>query len=138
MTTKAFEIRDVGTFIPVIATRMVPGCSNEQTHERERYLLARSGFGFAEPLVMLCRMDANGLSHQASYDPYGWGCARTMGVAQTYIAAHWPDLKSGDVIDVEFVLGEKPTPKVSEAHEDLAGGPRLGNTPSADPATPGA
>jgi hypothetical protein len=39
MTTKAFEIRDRATFIPAIAVRLDPA------DERERYLIARCGFG---------------------------------------------------------------------------------------------
>ena len=39
MTSKIIEIRDDGTFIPALAIRL--GSPNE----RERHLLARSGFG---------------------------------------------------------------------------------------------
>ena len=34
--------------------------------------------------------------------------------AHDYIAEHWAELDDGDVIDVEFILGEKPTKKISE------------------------
>lgn len=39
METKTFEIRDDGTFIPVIGIRFDPDC------ERDRYLFGRAGFG---------------------------------------------------------------------------------------------
>lgn len=125
METKAFEIRDEGTFIPVIATRMTPWPQprlGEMTpwelrtkQERERYLLRRSGFSFDDPLVMLCRMEANGsCPHEASYDVYGWGGARTMAIAHDFIQRNWDKLKSGEVIDVQFILKETPAPKLSE------------------------
>ncbi len=120
MITKALEIRDRGTFIPVIATLMTPAVDDGR-YEQESYLLARSGYGrdpMEHPLIMLCRMDANGgSSHQASYDAYGWGGARTLTVAQQYILEHFEELHSGDVIDVEFILGESAEAKRSEACE---------------------
>jgi hypothetical protein len=50
-----------------------------------------------------------------AYDPYHWPRdPRTKPYAHVYIEAHWHDLKDGDVIDVEFILGETTSPKVSE------------------------
>jgi hypothetical protein len=86
---------------------------NESQHEKERYLLSRSGYGFDDPCVMLVRMDANGRARQASYDPYGWG-ERTFPVAHNYIIDHFVELESGAVIEVEFLLGESKEPKQSE------------------------
>jgi len=40
--------------------------------------------------------------------------ARTMLEAHRHVAAHWNELQSGDVVDVEFILGETAAPKVSE------------------------
>jgi hypothetical protein len=37
-------------------------------------------------------------------------------VAHDYIRNNWPTLKDGDVIDVEFILGETNERKISEAH----------------------
>lgn len=119
MIIKALEIRDRNTFIPMFAVLMVPSEGTDQTKENqfevERFLLRRAGYGFVNPCVMLCRMDANGLERNASYDPYGWGGdARTFPVAHQFIIDHWGELKSGDVIDVEFILGETKEPKQSE------------------------
>jgi hypothetical protein len=101
MEIKTIEIRDSGTFIPALAIR-VSGADG--------YLFRRAGFG-PTPLVILVRLADMG----ASFDPYDWpGGARTMTVAHESIAQHWAELKSGDVVDVEFVLGETPSPKVSE------------------------
>ena len=52
----------------------------------------------------------------ANYDPYNWTkCGRTMNVAHRHIEANWDKLASGDVVDVEFILGETSAPKESEA-----------------------
>lgn len=113
METKAFEIRDKGTFIPAVGVLMVPDAMPEV------YLLRRAGYGIDQRLVLLARMDANGIAHQASYDPYGWGMARTMAQAHLYIQEHWNELRTGAVIDVEFILSETCTPKESESKETL-------------------
>lgn len=117
MITKAFELRDRGTFIPVIATKMVPSTDTPGQYEPERYLLRRSGYP-ADPsdaCVVLCRMEAGGVDRNATYDPYAWGGGtRTFIVAHEYIIKHFDELTSGDVIDVEFILGETTEKKVSE------------------------
>jgi len=130
MQTKAFEIRDKGTFIPVLATLMLPGPAatlrqqsfNEYFNEyiAEKFLLRRAGYNITDPplSVLLCRMDADGNARQASGDPYGWGINRTFTPAHLYIVEHWEELKSGAVIDVEFILNETPQPKVSERHSE--------------------
>lgn len=46
-------------------------------------------------------------------DPYAWG-DRTWTVAHVFIEANWDNLKDGDVIDVEHILGESTTKKLSE------------------------
>lgn len=119
MQVKAFEILDKSTFIPALGISMTPDAMIEV------YLLRRSGYSITDRLVLLCRMDSNGaVPHQASYDVYGWGGARTMSVAHDYIAKNWDKLRSGDVIDVEFILGETKTPKKSEReynpHQEVA------------------
>ena len=53
---------------------------------------------------------------QSNYDPYSWG-DRTYSVAHNYIQEHWDEIKAGDVIDVEYILGETPEPKLSERCE---------------------
>lgn len=130
--SKLFEIRDSGTFIPVIASLMrglnafgtqmngdvleIKVCDGGTPEER--YLLRRAGYSeSSKPLVLLCRLDACGQQGAASYDPYSWGMARTMGTAQEYICQHWGELESGEVIDVECILGETSSKKQSERVE---------------------
>jgi hypothetical protein len=80
MEVKCLEIRDDGTFIPVICIRPVPA------NEAQRYLLRRDGYRGT----------------------------RTKKQAHHWIAEHWREIKDGDVIDVEYILGERPTKKISE------------------------
>ena len=104
MEIKLFEIRDAGTFIPAVAVK----CQSED--EKEIYLLRRAGYGSGSTCVFLGRLATGG----AEYDPYSWKCGRTMTVAHEYIEEHWSDLKTGDVVCVEHILGERDTPKPSE------------------------
>jgi hypothetical protein len=117
MIVKAFEVRDVGTFIPVIAIKMIPSQEGEGGRfDQERYLLARAGYGpdpRADPCVVLCRMEASGVDRNATYDPYSWG-NRTMTTAHVHILEHFDEMFSGDVVDVEFIVGITKKPKLSE------------------------
>lgn len=105
MKAKALEIRDEGTFIPMLAVDMNP------TEEAQRYLLRRCGYACdGRPNVILTRLSGDG---EASNDPYQWG-GRTFPVAHNYIIEHWDELRDGDVVDVSFILGETSAPKRSE------------------------
>ena len=116
MEVKLFEVRDRATFIPCFGILMSPSDENfigarSDRSEEERYLLQRAGFGFDNPLVMFGRLEGGG----CQYDPYGWpSSSRTIHVAHVHIANHWNELSSGDVIDVEYILGETTEPKRSE------------------------
>jgi len=106
MIAKTLEIRDAATFIAALAIDINPDS------ERQRYLMRRCGYPCdGEPNVILTRLDGNG---KATNDPYAWG-GRTWPVAHNYIIEHWNELNDGDVVDVQFILGETKTPKVSEA-----------------------
>ncbi len=112
MQTKTFEIRDSGTFIPVLATKMRPDT------EQDRYLFGRTGYGLTADeqakYVIVVKIDGSGFG--ANYDPYSWpGGARTMREAHHYIIDKFDELESGAVIDVQFILGETESPKTSEA-----------------------
>ena len=98
MTTKLLEIRDRATFIPALAI-LVSG--------EDGYLMRRAGFECS--MVYLVAL----ATQKCGYDPFAWG-NRTMNVAHQYIEKEWAMLRDGDVVDVEFVLGETSTPKTSE------------------------
>jgi uncharacterized GH25 family protein len=40
--------------------------------------------------------------------------AARLAVAHNYIIKHWHDLHDGDVVDVEWILGETKQKKISE------------------------
>jgi len=102
---KLFEIRDRATFLPVMAVKMY------SENDGENYLLKRTGFSFVNPLIAVCTLH----QMEANYDPYEWGRAsRTMFVAHQYIQENFDDLKTGDVVDVECILGETTQCKISE------------------------
>lgn len=107
MEVKCLEIRDSGTFIPVICLRPVP------VNEEQRYLLRRDGYrgDVSEPCVIMIDAQCRGVA----YDPYDWKRdTRTKDTAHHFIRKNWHELRDGDVIDVQHVLGETPTKKVSE------------------------
>lgn len=113
MDAKTFEIRDDGTFIPVLAVKLCPAC------EGDRYLLGRAGYGThpdeqARYVIVVKLEDC-----QSQYDPNRWEHGRTMEVAHQYIREHFDELPGGAVVDVEYILGWTPQPKVSEAQSSF-------------------
>lgn len=112
MEVKCLELRDAGTFIPVICIRPVP------ENEGQRYLLRRDGYAGDERERCIIVVDAQ--CRGVSYDPYNWRDGRTKGTAHQYIEKHWHGLKDGDVIDVQFILGETSEPKASERDDAFA------------------
>ena len=107
METKLFEVRDRGTCLSVIAIRLGP------ENEAERYLAARVGYGLTkeeqEDYVLYAGLE----EFEMQYD-YHKQSNRTRHVSHKYIQDHWDELNSGDVVDVEFILGETQTKKVSD------------------------
>ncbi len=108
MTTKFFEVRDRYTFIPVYAIQ-VGDHATSCASDKERWLLRRCGWLPNESGVVMGRLIDGTASHCHTL----WS-NRTMKVAHLYAKEHWDELSSGDVIDVEFILGETKEKKVSE------------------------
>jgi hypothetical protein len=107
MEVKCFEIRDKNTFVPVICLRPVPD------NEAQRYLLRRDGYRADNTESCIIMIDAQ--CRGVAYDPYNWTKdPRTKRNAHDYIARHWDDLRDGEVVDVEYILGETRTKKISE------------------------
>jgi len=116
METKIIEIRDSATFIPALAIRL------GSKVEAERYLLARAGFGRTEEsqseYIVLVKINS-GEPCAAHIDPHDWGQnPRTYFVVHDYLTKHWNEVPAGGVVDVEYILGIRSTPKVSEASLD--------------------
>jgi hypothetical protein len=102
---KALEIRDKGTFVPALAVDINP------ENDGQRYLMRRVGYPCnGQPNVVLTKLAGEG---RATNDPYEWR-DRTFANAHNYIIEHWDELEDGDVVDVEFILGETSAPKASE------------------------
>lgn len=128
MEVKLIEIRDYATFIPAIAIALVLGDANRivedshEMHEREaeKYLLRRAGYSDIrivsstdEPYILLTNLNGG---TQAHYDEYAWP-NRTMRVVHHYLIHNWLKVRSGDVVDVEFINGGTTEPKNSERFE---------------------
>ena len=109
MESKIFELRDRGTLIPVRAT-LVSSTSGENYMENN--LMLRAGYGNSG-MVILTILE----SGKSRNDPFKWnnGC-RTLTEAHRYISNNFYDLNSGDVVDVEHILGESATKKASEVN----------------------
>lgn len=105
LKTKTFEIRDSATFIPVIATQLRTNLPHDA------YLLGRAGYqSTVESVpVMVTRLN----DCLSANDSYEWG-NRTMLNAHKFIEENFAELMTGAVVDVEYILGERSEPKVSE------------------------
>jgi hypothetical protein len=122
MIAKTFEVRDRGTFIPMLGVMIdlnpmldaMIDPPDPEAAKADVYLLRRAGYGFNQRLVILTNLA--GGDNIATYDPHDWS-SRTRIVAHAYIAEHWYGLPSGSVIDVEYILKEADQPKVSEREE---------------------
>src|ERR1019366_1387750 len=104
MITTVLEIRDDGTFISALAIQMK--ADNEVAGG---YIYAREGHPIDGRSITLMRLS----DKRAHNDPYEWS-DRTHQTAHLYIEAMFDKLKDGDVVDVEFILGERDAPKVTE------------------------
>jgi len=111
MKTKLLEIRDSGTCILALAIQMMSLRPDGVTHW---FLHYRSGYPADGSSIMLMRLSDG----KATNDPHSWPSLgmgrRTMGNAHNWIINHWAELSDGDVVDVQVILGETTTPKVSE------------------------
>lgn len=114
MDIKILEIRDSGTRIDVLAVDMNPDPPTSYIADTQRYYLRRAGYLCdGRPNIAITQIGMDG--RPAWNDPYGWGYgSRTMRTAHAYIIEHWEELRTGAVVDVEYILGERDTPKVSE------------------------
>lgn len=107
MDVKLIEVRDAMTFIPMMAVRLA------SRSEAERFLLGRAGYGALAHNVLFVQID--GGEGRVCCFPEDWPRGvRTYQVAHRYILENWDKIKSGDVVDVEYILDKRKTPKVSE------------------------
>jgi len=106
---KAFELRDQGTFIPVLCVH----ARVLHIEEPDRYLVRRGGWGADQEFVYMININDS----RCQYDPFKWRSEPYL-TAHLYIREHWDELQGGEVIDAEFLRGERPEPKTSERLEE--------------------
>lgn len=116
MKAKALEIRDRGTLIPALAVDMNPDVlADVASFGAQSCLLRRVGYPCdGRPNILVTHLTAN--YGPATNDPHQW-TGRTMPVAHKFIIEHWIELRDGDVVDVEFILGETHKPKAGIRYE---------------------
>lgn len=103
MIVKALEVRDEGTTISMLAIKPTPD------NPEQRAVLRHAGYGEPERYVILIGAhDCHG-----SYNPYSHG-SHTRQVAHQWIKEHFDEIKDGEVIDVEYLLGKTSIKKSSE------------------------
>jgi hypothetical protein len=107
METKIFEVRDRMTYIPILCTKIT------SENEKEKYHLRRCGYGDDFPLILFTPLNNADLT---TCDPYKF-TDRTYRNATVYIEEHFDELETGDVVDVEYILGETDKPKTSEFYD---------------------
>ena len=110
MQIKLFEIRDSGTFIPAMAIKL--GARDG----KDFYLLRRAGYGLnLGAYVLMAKLD--GGNGPLTCDPYDWS-SNTMRLAHNYVQAHFDELENGQVVDVQFIVGNSAAPKKSEQENE--------------------
>lgn len=119
---KFFEVRDEGTHIPVLCVKVA-----YEYGMRGEYQMRRSAFSPGDSLTHLVNLN----SGEGRSNPAHWKSGRTMRVAYNAIVDQWEDLKSGDVIDVQYILGETSVKKLSESITSSAS-PQPASRPSPD------
>jgi hypothetical protein len=120
MDVKMFEVRDRGTTIPVMAIALIA------RDEAEQWLLERAGYGTDQILLdargnprYIVFASLQGEEVTAECDPHNWTTrSRTIPLAHQHAVQNWDALKSGDVIDVQYLLRETLAPKESERFKE--------------------
>lgn len=101
--TKFIALLDRMTCIPCLAMRYTAESIGE------RAMFKRHGFGGSPDDRYTFFYLPN--SGECSYDPYKLGDDYTVGTCCSHIRDHWDDIKSGSVVDAEFLRGEVKEPK---------------------------
>jgi hypothetical protein len=113
---KLIEVRDEGTTIVCIALKPHPET------EAERWGWARTGYGLTpgEQGTYVLLGPLGGGHGLLTCDPFkhpGAPTQRTLWAAHTWLKKNWHLVQSGDVVDVEFIMGVSDHPKRPEREE---------------------
>lgn len=114
MQIKILEVRDEGTCIPMLCIDM-----NNPANPAQAEWMRRRGFPLdGRPNIAMTPLDCDYKSRgNITNDPLEWG-DRTRAIAHDHIIHQWGALRDGDVVDVQFILGETKEKKVSELKTD--------------------
>lgn len=110
LEAKLFELRDRGTFIPVLAIKL-KGKGNGSINDK---ILERAGLNYPGSYSILL-WDLN--NNRGFVDCRDWPGApmiRTFPVCHRHIEQCFDSLKHGSVIDIEYLMRETIIPKESE------------------------
>jgi hypothetical protein len=102
METKLFQVRDEGTHIPVMATHVLVTMEDRE--------LRRAGFAVGRRYTLLTNL----ATMTTQYDEERWTPGRTMRLAHLHLNEMFDIYKSGAVIDIEYILGQREAPREPE------------------------
>ena len=108
---KIFEVRDRATFM-ILSAMFIPSWQNIKTPDSIKYLVWWAGH--ARDMVIMCNLTD---PFKIETHPGAWK-DRTYSTTHQYIVDNWDGLISGQVLDVEYILGEVDTPKESQRLTD--------------------
>lgn len=116
LEVKLVEARDDGITMALMFVKMAPD------NPSEKWLLARSGYGDCpeEYIIMVDINEGDNFKGQtsASETDYAYGF-RTRTVVHHFMEDNWDTVKPGDVVDVQYILGETSSPKKSEQFHSI-------------------
>jgi hypothetical protein len=111
MESKIFELRAEATLKVILAIKL------SSINNKEKALLAHSGFGNSnlevEKYFLCIAIDAGKDNDAATTDCYEHKY-NEMVIAHKFINKHFDDLRTGDVIDVDFISGRHTFCKESD------------------------
>ena len=108
---KFVEVVDIATCIPCLLLKGKP----DNMDNRQSWIWERGGWGDTEGIYLMPIQTPE----LTKYDPYDYK-DRTFKTVLLHAQQNWNTINDGDVIDVEFVLGEKSAPKESWQHYKVA------------------
>ena len=110
--TKIFEVRDRATLIPTIAICIDTFQFDKKINTVGDFLVNRAGYEGYNVRVSTLK----DLQFKKSWKEWNYDLGRTLPEAHKWLATEYNFINScsGDVIDVEYILGEVDKPKVSE------------------------
>ena len=110
IAAKFLEVRADGFFLPMLAVGFYP-VKNDLT-SRETWIINRAGRSGKHTQVILFNL----ISGLSSWNPESW-TERETTIVHVHLLENWLDVKSGDVIDINYLLKERKTVRISEQFE---------------------